>query len=116
METKIHGKEVQRFSEHMTSDMSDSPHAHLTAEARASLDRFAYIYIACEGAMIGLVVVFILIGYCVYKWRSRHGRFHPCPPEPVRCRPQLLSNATSTNMEDIDNQLSTLFVSESFPS
>ncbi len=93
--------------------MADNNNVRFTSEELASLDRFAYIYIACEGAMILLVFCILLIGYCIYKWRSRNGFFQH---KPDKLKPQLLSNVTSTALEDFENLGETVFVSESFPS
>ncbi len=91
--------------------MADNSEQRFTSEDRASLDRFAYIYIACEGAMILMVFCFLLIGYCIYRWRSRNGFFHH---QPDKLKPQLLSNVTDTALEDFEDLGETVFFRESF--
>ena len=89
-----------------------------SAEEKAHLDRFAYIYIACEGGMIFLVICLLLIGYCIYKWRSRRGFFQYHPEDSSNCKPQLLANAPAPStgpLEAIDT-FEAIFMSETVPS
>ena len=85
----------------------------LDAERRASLDRFAYIYIACEGAMIALVLCLLAVGYCVYKYRQRKMTITGVGRN-EKYRNNAYSTATST-IPDTDH-VESLFISESLPS
>ncbi len=73
--------------------MADNSKQRFTSEDRASLNRFAYIYIACEGAMILMVFCLLLIGYCIYKSRSRNVFIQH---QPDKLKSQLLSNISYT--------------------
>ena len=88
-------------------------HEAFDAEHRASLDRFAYIYIACEGAMIALVLCLLAVGFCVYKYRQRKMTLGGVGRND-KYRNNAYSTATST-MADTDH-VESLFISESLPS